>query len=79
MEERTMLNTYAPEASIQDWLRLIRAEYLESPGLHLTKKQVERLWGLDTLRCKALLDALVDARFLRLTDAGMYTRVDVER
>ena len=74
-----MLNTYAREASIQDWLRLIRAEYLESPGLHLTKQQVERLWGLDALRCKALLDALVDARFLRINHAGMYTRVDVER
>jgi hypothetical protein len=63
------------QASFDDWLRLIRAEYLEVPGLHLTKKQAERLWGLDTLTCEALLDALVNAQFLRRTKAGAYTRI----
>jgi hypothetical protein len=69
-----MPETYAVQASFEDWLGLIRAEYLELPGLHLTKKQVERLWGLDALTCEALLDALVDARFLRRTKAGAYMR-----
>jgi hypothetical protein len=69
-----MPETYAVQASFEDWLGLIRAEYLELPGLHLTKKQAERLWGLDALTCDALLDALVDAQFLRRTKAGAYTR-----
>jgi hypothetical protein len=63
------------EASFDDWLRLMRGEYLESPGLHLTTKQAERLWGLDTSTCEALLAALVDAHFLRRTKDGAYTRI----
>jgi len=30
-------------ADLADWLQLIRAEYLEIPGLSLTKRQVQRL------------------------------------
>ena len=59
-----------------DWLHLIKAEYLEIPGLHLTKPQVQRLWGIDTMTCDALLEALVDAQFLRRTHAGAYVRRD---
>jgi hypothetical protein len=33
---------------ITDWLQLIRAEYMEIPGLHLTRPQVRRLWDLVT-------------------------------
>jgi hypothetical protein len=58
------------------WLERIRAEYLEIPGLHLTKPQAQRLWGLDRTTCDALLEALVDARFLRRTQAGAYVRLD---
>jgi hypothetical protein len=53
-------------------LRLIRAEYLEMPGLHLTKPQVQRLWRLDPHVCDTLLDRLVTARFLRQTARGAY-------
>jgi hypothetical protein len=66
----------ASHSTALDWLHLIRAEYLEIPGLHLTKPQVQRLWGLDTMTCDALLKALVDARFLRRTHAGAYVRLD---
>lgn len=66
----------AAQSTVLDWLHLIRAEYLEMPGLHLTKTQVQRLWGLDTLTCEALLEALVDARFLRRTHAGAYVLFD---
>jgi len=68
--------TYAPRASIADWLRLIQAEYLEIPGLHLTQQQFERLWGLDTLTSENLLHALVDTRFLTRTHGGAYRRAD---
>ena len=64
------------DATISDRLQLIRAEYLEMPGLHLTKPQVQRLWSLDPLTCDALLDTLVEARFLRCTRADGYVRVD---
>ena len=53
---------------------LIRAEYLEIPGLALTKAQVERLWGLDAIVSEALLAALVDVKFLRRTVRDTYVR-----
>jgi hypothetical protein len=34
-----------------DWIQLIRAEYHEIPGLHLTKPQVQRLWNLERTMC----------------------------
>ena len=71
-----MPETYAPQASMADWLDLIRAEYREVPGLHLTQKQVQRLWGLDAKTSEAVLHALVDGRFLRRSDAGGYLRAD---
>jgi hypothetical protein len=66
-----------PETHITDWLQLIRAEYLEIPGLCLTKPQVQRLWGLDPVTSEALLAALVDIRFLRRTRHDAYVRADV--
>ena len=62
------------EATIAEWLHLIRSEYLEIPGLHLTEPQVQRLWGLDAMRCEALLSALIDIKFLRRTRHGAYVR-----
>jgi hypothetical protein len=59
-----------------DWIHLRCSKYLEIPGLHLTRNQVQRLWGLDTVRCDAILDALVDAGFLRRTHRGAYVRAD---
>jgi hypothetical protein len=53
-------------------LRVVQAEYLEIPGLHLTKPQARRLWGLDPYMCDALLDTLVAAQFLRCTPRGAY-------
>lgn len=59
-----------------DWLRRIRAEYNEMPGVNLTRQQAKRLWGLDDATCDSLLGALVDARFLRLTASGTYILAD---
>jgi hypothetical protein len=67
----------AADTTIAEWLQLIRAEYLESPGLRLTKPQVERLWGLDDVTSEALLSALVDVKFLRRTRQEAYVRADV--
>lgn len=54
------------------WLQLIQAEYREMPGLSLKKAQMQRLWGLDSYVCDALVDALVAARVLRRTMDGSY-------
>lgn len=59
-----------------DWLRLVQAEYLEMPGLQLTKPQVQRLWGLEPHTCEALLDALVAAEFLKKTHKEAYVLAD---
>jgi hypothetical protein len=50
----------------------IRAEFLEMPGLCLTMEQAQRLWSLEPRTCRALLDALIDSRFLRRTDRGHF-------
>lgn len=55
-----------------DLLRVIQAEYLEMPGLHLTKPQAQRLWGIDPSTCSALLDTLVDTQFLRRNHRDAY-------
>jgi hypothetical protein len=60
----------------EPWLRLIRAEYLEIPGLNLTRQQARRLWNLDQATCDVLLQTLVNRRFLRRTDNDLYVRVD---
>ena len=62
--------------TITDWLHLVQAEYLEIPGLSLTRVQARRLWGLAPPACDAILDSLVAARFLRETPRGTYVLAD---
>ena len=56
-------------------LERLRGEFLEMPGLRLTLAQAQRLCGIDPGCCKAVLDALVEARFLCLKPNGMYARL----
>ena len=65
----------AERSTVTDWRRLVAAEYLEMPGLHLTKPQVQRLWGLEEPICTNLLHFLVDARFLQMTGDGCFARL----
>lgn len=62
--------------SIDEVLRRVQVEFLEMPGLRLTEPQARRLWGLDSVSCEALLDALVDAKFLFKTRNGAFMRID---
>jgi hypothetical protein len=64
--------------SVDFWRELIQAEFCEMPGLHLTKPQVRRLWGLDDATVDAVLAALEDERFLRRTSDDTYARVGVD-
>ena len=66
----------AVQTSLADWLPIIRGEFQEIPGLHLSKPQVQCRWGLDASSCDALLDALVDRGFLRRTPTGQYALAD---
>ena len=47
-----------------DVLERVRAEFLEMPGLRLTRAQARRLWALDEALCDAILATLVETRFL---------------
>jgi hypothetical protein len=63
-------------SAVEDnWLSRVRGEYLEMPGLSLTARQAQRLWGLDPETCEAVLEALVHSGFLRRTTRG-YVRAD---
>ena len=64
---------------IDEVLQRIQGEFLEMPGLRLTRAQARRLWGLESGVCDALLSALVDAKFLSQTRDGAYVRVDGAR
>jgi hypothetical protein len=60
------------EARLNLMLSVIKSEYQEMPGLHLSKTQVQRLWGLDPSECDVLLEMLQAADFLRVTARGDY-------
>ena len=64
--------------SVDCWRELIQAEFCEMPGLHLTKPQVQRLWGLDEETCDVVLASLEDEKFLRRTSDDTYVRVGVD-
>ena len=35
------------DENVCDWVRLVKSEYAEMPGLHLSKRQAQRMWNLD--------------------------------
>ena len=53
-------------------LERLRAEYREMPGMRLKLEQVQRLCGIEQPLCKLALEALVEAKFLRLGSEGAY-------
>lgn len=65
------------ENDFRRWIRLIRSEYAEMPGLHLSKRQAQRLWNLDARSADALFDALETSHYLKRMPNDMYVRGDV--
>lgn len=57
-----------------DLLSRARGEYLEMPGLSLTVPQAQRLWGLDSVACRQVLQGLIEAGFLKRRADGTYVR-----
>jgi hypothetical protein len=62
----------SPHLDFVRLLEIVRGEYLEMPGLRLTKQQARRLWALDADTCEALLSTLEGSGFLRRTREGKY-------
>ena len=62
------------KADVGDLVQLVKAEYLEMPGLCLTLAQAQRLWSLDRATCVGVLGQLVKSGFLWRTEAGIYQR-----
>ena len=57
-------------------LERLRAEYREMPGMRLKLEQVQRLCGIEQPCCKQALEALVEAKFLRVGSDGTYVLFD---
>jgi hypothetical protein len=56
-------------------LQRICSEYVEMPGLRLTRQQAQRLWGLDEATCAEALEFLVAAKFLVRVGRDTYARL----
>ena len=69
--------TCGTDIAVRDWMDLIRAEYLEMPGLSLTEPQFERMWNLAPDLAARLLGELQRLCFLRRTKKGTYVRADL--
>ena len=66
--------TIHDDSRFHDWLRVVRAEYDEIPGLHLTEPQFRRLFGVDATLGAQLLATLVRTAFLRQSRTGGFVR-----
>ena len=62
------------DTEVEQWADRIRAEYVEMPGLALTKRQMRRLWRLDASICDAIVDSLIASKFLYQTHDQTYMR-----
>jgi hypothetical protein len=57
---------------VAELVHRVRAEYLENPGLSLTRAQAQRFWSMDPDTCTAVLEELEASRFLVRTPRDMY-------
>ena len=57
---------------VTQWAGLIEAEYRELPGLNLTRRQIQRIWGLDESACDSVVKSLITRRILRETSGGTF-------
>ena len=61
--------------SREQLIRRVFGEYLEMPGLRLTRPQAQRLWAMDEQTCTEILDLLTEVRFLHRQSDGTYARL----
>jgi two-component system, OmpR family, alkaline phosphatase synthesis response regulator PhoP len=55
-----------------------KANYLELPGLNLSVRQAQRLWGFDEATCHRVLEGLVADGFLTRDENGQFRRRDLQ-
>jgi hypothetical protein len=67
----------SPAGGERDLWRRVCHDYLEMPGLRLTLAQAARLWSIDAVQCRHVLNRLVDEAFLRCEE-GLYMRADCD-
>ncbi len=60
------------QIGVPDSMHLVQTEYLEMPGLQLTKAQLRRLCALEEPTCDAVLEQLVSMHFLKRTSRDVY-------
>lgn len=56
-----------------DLVQRVRGEYLEMPGLQLTARQAQRLFGLSAATCNVVLGTLLASGFLSRGGTGLFT------
>jgi hypothetical protein len=61
-------------STVQDVIARVRGEFLEMPGLRLTREQVQRLCGIDPAVSQLALESLLASRFLCVKADGHYVR-----
>jgi hypothetical protein len=71
----TLMEVEAGAERIRHLIRRVHAEYSEMPGLSVTMPQAQRLFGIDSRTCAAVLNTLIARGFLRRTAKGRYVRV----
>ena len=69
------MHTTTTAGVTEELLRRIYGEFVEMPGMHLTSRQAQRLWGLDEKTCAEAMGVLVKAKFLWLSSDGSYRRL----
>jgi hypothetical protein len=74
MEHEGRSGMSSAEKPVSEVAHRVRAEYLEMPGLVLTKGQMCRFCVLDPPLCDAVLDELVATGFLRCREDKKYAR-----
>ena len=66
---------HPPAGITEQTLQRVYSEYLEMPGMCLTRQQAQRLYGLDEHTCTQVLDYLVEAGFLVRAGGDTYRRL----
>ena len=62
------------DKAVAEWTKRIRAEYMEMPGLSLTRAQMRRLWPIDAPLIDAVVDGLLVSGFLECRPGYTYAR-----
>jgi hypothetical protein len=69
---------YPSVSPYSEVLGRVRAEFMEMPGLQLTVRQAQCLFGLDANTCHTVLADLQDAQFLTCTEKGLFAMAKID-